>query len=168
MRYGRKTPGSQGGKGSGGGRGPTPGTSHGNSGSGGTGGSVSRGGKGTGGRQLGKQGQDDDDDDDDPNKHRKTGDDGKPPRQPIARKEPCKQGTAYPPIDRNLPPLYISHNKERTELGIRILDWTQVQKQKIHEARMQGRLVKPHRYQAGTAALRDICHFQKSTVLLIP
>ena len=32
---------------------------------------------------------------------------------------------------------------------------------------MQGRLVKPHRYRAGTAALRDICHFQKSTALLI-
>ena len=32
---------------------------------------------------------------------------------------------------------------------------------------MQGRLVKPHRYRAGTAALKDIRHFQKSTALLI-
>ena len=32
---------------------------------------------------------------------------------------------------------------------------------------MQGRLVKPHRYRAGTAALTDIRHFQKSTALLI-
>ena len=32
---------------------------------------------------------------------------------------------------------------------------------------MQGRLVKPHRYRAGTAALRDICLFRKSTSLLI-
>ena len=32
---------------------------------------------------------------------------------------------------------------------------------------MQGRLVKPHRYRAGTAALKDICHFQKTSVLLI-
>ena len=32
---------------------------------------------------------------------------------------------------------------------------------------MQGRLVKPHRYRAGTAALKDIHHFQKSTALLI-
>ena len=32
---------------------------------------------------------------------------------------------------------------------------------------MQGRLVKPHRYRAGTTALHDICHFQKSTALLI-
>ena len=32
---------------------------------------------------------------------------------------------------------------------------------------MQGRLVKPHRYRAGTAALKDIRHFQKNTALLI-
>ena len=32
---------------------------------------------------------------------------------------------------------------------------------------MKGRQIKPHRYQAGTAALRDIRHFQKSTALLI-
>ena len=32
---------------------------------------------------------------------------------------------------------------------------------------MEGRLVKPHRYRAGTVALKDIRHFQKSTVLLI-
>ena len=73
----------------------------------------------------------------------------------------------YPPVNRNLPILYISRNKERTELGFRILDWTLRQRQKIHEARMQGRLVKPHRYRAGTAALCDIRHFQKSTALLI-
>ena len=52
-------------------------------------------------------------------------------------------------------------------LGHRVLDWTPVQKKKIHEARMQGRLVKPHRYRAGTAALKDIRHFQKTTALLI-
>ena len=32
---------------------------------------------------------------------------------------------------------------------------------------MQGRLIKPHRYRAGTAALKDIRHFQGSTSLLI-
>ena len=73
----------------------------------------------------------------------------------------------YLPVNRNLPVLYISRNKERTELGFCMLDWTPAQRQKIHKARMQGRLVKPHRYRAGTAALHDICHFQKSTVLLI-
>ena len=85
----------------------------------------------------------------------------------MARKEPRKQGTAYPPINRNLPILYISHRKERTKLGHHILDWTPAQKRTIHEARMQGRLVKPHRYRVGTAALKDILHFQKSTALLI-
>ena len=52
-------------------------------------------------------------------------------------------------------------------LGHRVLDWTPEQKKKIHEARMQGRIVKPHRYRAGTAALKDIRHFQKTTALLI-
>ena len=85
----------------------------------------------------------------------------------MARKEPCKKGTVYPPIDRKLPVLYISRPKERTELGHRILDWTEEQKRKIHEAQMQGRLVKPHRYRVGTVALKDIRHFQGSTALLI-
>ena len=52
-------------------------------------------------------------------------------------------------------------------LGHRVLDWTDEQKRKIHEARMQGRQVKPHWYRAGTAALQDIRHFQKTTALLI-
>ena len=130
------------------------------------GGSVGGGGDGTGGRQLSKRGRDDGNDDD-PNKHRKMGDEGRPPRQPVAHKEPRRSGTAYPPVNRNLPPLYISHRKERTRLGHCILDWTPVQKRMIHEARMQGRLVKPHRYRAGTVALKDIHHFQKSTALLI-
>ena len=173
-RYGKKTPGGGGGKGGGGQGGgrtggdgsadPKPGPSRG--GGGGDGGSVGGGGSGTGGRQPGKRGRDYDNDDD-PNKHRKTGDEGGPPRLTVACKEPRKSGTAYPPINRNLPPLYISRRKERTRLGHRILDWTLAQKRSIHEARMQGRLVKPHRYRAGTAALKDIRHFQKSTALLI-
>ena len=52
-------------------------------------------------------------------------------------------------------------------LGHHILDWTDEQKRKIHEARMQGRQVKPHRYRAGTVALQDIRHFQKTSALLI-
>ena len=35
----------------------------------------------------------------------------------VARKEPRKKGTAYPPIDRKLPALYISRPKERTPAG---------------------------------------------------
>ena len=52
-------------------------------------------------------------------------------------------------------------------LGHRMLDWTPAQLRTIHEARMQGRLIKPHSYRAGTAALKDIRHFQKTSVLLI-
>ena len=95
-----------------------------------------------------------------PTNGRKTGDGGKQPKSQVARKEPRKKGVAYPPIDRKLPPLYISRPKERTELGHRVLDWTAEQKRKIHEARMQGRQIKPHRYRAGTVALKDIRHYQ--------
>ena len=102
-------------------------------------------GGGVGGSRGRKRGRDDDDDDDDPNKRRKTGDEGEPLRPMVAHKEPCKKGTVYPPINRKLPALYISHPKERTLLGHRMLDWTPEQKRKIHEARLQGRQVKPHR-----------------------
>ena len=131
---------------------------------GGDGPSTSGGGAGgSGGR---KRGRDDDGDDDDPNKRRKTGE-GAPPKPMVARKEPRKKTAGYPPIDRKLPALYISRPKERTELGHRVLDWTDEQKRKIHEARMQGSLVKPHQYRAGTVALKDIRHYQGSTALLI-
>ena len=124
-------------------------------------------GHGVGGSGSRKRGRGDDSDDGDPNKCRKTGDEGAPPKPTFARKEPCKMGTTYPPINRKLPILYISRTKKRTILGHCVLDWTPEQKKKIHEARMQGRLVKPHRYRAGTAALKDIRHFQKTTALLI-
>ena len=167
MRYGRKTPGGQGGKGGGRSSGPKPGTLHDDGGRGAVGGSAGGGGGGTGSERPGKRSRDDDDNDDDPNKRRKTDPIQKPVQPVIARKEPQKQSTVYLLVNRNLPTLYISRNKERTELGFQILDWTPEQRQKIHDARMQGRLVKPHRYRAGTAALRDICHFQRSTALLI-
>ena len=137
------------------------------SGAGGTGGGDGPSTSGVGGSGGKKRGRDDDGGEDDPNKRRKTGDETAPPQPLVARKEPRKKGTVYPPIDRKLPFLYISRPKERTILGYRILDWTEEQKRKIHEARMQGRLVKPHRYRAGTAALQDIRHFQKTTALLI-
>ena len=126
------------------------------------GGPSTSGAGGSGGKKRGR-----DDDDDNPNKRRKTGDGGKQPKPQVARKEPRKKGVAYPPIDRKLPPLYISRPKERTELGHRVLDWTAEQKRKIHEERMQGRRIKPHRYRAGTVALKDIRHYQGSTALLI-
>ena len=99
---------------------------------------------GSGGRKRGR-----DDDGDDPNKRRKTGGEGEPPKKLVAWKEPRKKGTIYPPVDRKLPVLYISRKKERTILGHRVLDWTPEQLRTIHEVRMQGRLVKPHRYRAG-------------------
>ena len=147
---------------------PAAGDGAGTSGGGGAreGGGPSTSGGGAGGSGGKKRGRDDDGDDDDPNKRRKTGGGGKQPKPQVARKEPRKK-VAYPPIDRKLPPLYISRPKERTELGHRVLDFTAEQKRKIHEARMQGRRIKPHRYRAGTVALKDIRHYQGSTALLI-
>ena len=123
---------------------------------------------GSGGRTKGKKwGRDADGDEDDSNKRQKTEGEKARPKPMVARKEPRKKAVVYPPIDRKLPLLYISCPKERTLLGHRVLDWTDEQKRKIHEARMQGRQVKPHRYRAGTAALQDIRHFQKTSALLI-
>ena len=153
-----------------------PGPSSGGSGAGGSGGVGGDPGSGS------KCGRDDDNLDDNPNKRRKTSDPPKPPRVPMARKEPRKskpmyggqyirpgvrQGVIYPPIDRNLSPLYISQKKERTKLGQRVLDWIKAQLEKIHQARLEGRQITPHRYRAGTVALCDICHFQRSTAVLI-
>ena len=169
-RVARKTAGGAGGSGGGKPRKkPAAGDGAGTSGGGGAreGGGPSTSGGGAGGSGGKKRGRDDDGDDDDPNKRRKTGDGGKQPKQQVARKEPRKKVVAYPPIDRKLPPLYISRPKERTELGHRVLDFTAEQKRKIHEARMQGRRIKPHRYRAGTVALKDIRHYQGSTALLI-
>ena len=164
-KVGKKTTGGAGG--SGGGKPRKKPAASGRSGeAGGTGGGDGPSTSGAGSSGGKKRGRDDDGDDDDPNKRRKTGE-GAPPKPMVARKEPCKKTAGYPPIDRKLPVLYISRPKERTVLGHRVLDWTDEQKRKIHEARMQGRLVKPHRYRAGTVALKDIRHYQGSTALLI-
>ena len=72
---------------------------------------------GVGGSRGRKRGRDDDGDDDDPNKHRKTGGEGAPPKPLVARKEPRKMGTVYPPIDRKLPALYISRSEGENLAG---------------------------------------------------
>ena len=71
----------------------------GGAGAGGSSGPSTSGGGGVGGSGGKKRGRDDDGDDDDPNKCRKTGDEGAPPKPMVARKEPRKKGTVYPPID---------------------------------------------------------------------
>ena len=162
-KVGKKTTGGAGG--SGGGKPCKKPAAGGRSSGTGSGDGPSTSGGGAGGSGSRKRGRDDDGDD--PNKCRKTGGEGEPPKQLVARKELRKKGTVYPPVDRKLPALYISRPKERTILGHRILDWTAEQKRKIHEAQMQGRLVKPHRYRAGTVALKDNRHYQGSTALLI-
>ena len=49
---------------------------------------------------------------DDPNKCRKTGGEGGPPRLTVAHKEPCKAGTAYPPVNPPASPLHLSQEGE--------------------------------------------------------
>ena len=168
-----KKPAASGGTSTGGGDGAS--TSGGGGASTGGGGSTSTSGGGGVGRSGGddpgrgrkRSRGDEGDGGDHPNKHRKTGGEGGPPRLTVAHKEPRKAGTVYPPVNRKLPVLYISHKKERTILGHHMLDWTPAQLRMIHEVRMQGRRVKSHRYRAGTVALKDIHHFQRTSVLLI-
>ena len=74
---------------------------------------------GSGGPGKGSKHGCDDNPDDDPNKCRKRDPTPKPGKHPMPRKEPCRQSTPYPQVNRNLPVLYISCNKERTELGFR-------------------------------------------------
>ena len=68
----------------------TTGRAHDGSGPGTSSGSV-------GGSKGRKRGRDDDSDDDDPNKCRKTGGGNAPPKPMVARKEPRKKATGYPP-----------------------------------------------------------------------
>ena len=154
---GASKPGGSGGAGgSAGGRGCTGGSVRGTGAGGSAGGSggagASRGGAGGGGPGKGSKHFCDGDDNpnDNPNKCRKM---DPAPKCPIARKESwqgqptyggqylgpgIRQGVVYPPIDRNLAPLYISQTKERTVLSQRTLPLTKAQLQKIHQARMEG------------------------------
>ena len=73
---------------------------------------------GSGGRtKVKKRGRDADGDEDDSNESQKTEGEKALPKPMVAHKEPCKKAVVYPPIDRKLPVLYISHPKERTLLG---------------------------------------------------
>ena len=159
-------------------------------------GGAGRGGSGGGGggdppggpNRGAKRGHDGDDDDDDPNKKPKL--DPKPgrrgPRQKLGRSRGGKGGgkqprvrnlqytgpclayaETYPPVDDTLPVYYCNRTKQRTDLGHVVLEWTDDQKRKCHEARLDGRLVRAKKFWPGTTALKEIRHFQKSTCLLI-
>ena len=140
------------------------------------------------GKKRGCEG-DDDDPDDDPNKKAKPNPPGRRgPRQKLGKPRGGKGGKGgkqprvrnlqytgpclaydqtYPPVDDTKPVFYINRTKERTELGHVTLEWTAAQKQKCHEARLDGRLVRAKKFRPGTTALKEIRHFQKSTALLI-
>ena len=93
-------------------------------------------------------------------------------KQPRARNwqytGPClAYQETYPPVDYAKPVLYINRTKQPTKLGFVVLDWTEAQKRKCHEARLEGRLVRAKKFRPGIAALKEIRHFQKGTALLI-
>ena len=70
-------------------------------------------GRGVGGSGSRKRSREDNGDDDDPNKRRKTGDEGEPPRPMVARKEPRKSGTVYPPDQQKAAsPLHLSPERK--------------------------------------------------------
>ena len=133
---------------------------------------------------------DDDDPEDDPNKKLKPNPPGrKGPRQKIGKPRgggkggkggkqprvrnlqytgPClAYDQTYPPVDDTKPVFYINRTKERSPLGFAPLPWTDQQKIKCHEARLDGRLVRAKKFRPGLTALREIRHFQKNTALLI-
>ena len=105
----------------------------------------------------------------------KTGKGGKTVRggkQPRARNlqytGPClAYQETYPPVDDTKPVFYINRTKQSTPLGFVVLEWTEAQKRKCHEARLEGHLVRAKKFRPGIAALKEIRHFQKGTSLLI-
>ena len=133
--------------------------------------------------------EDDDDDDDDPEKKKpKLGTGRKGPRQKQGKPRGGKGGKGgkqprvrnlqytgpclaydetYPAVDDTKLVYYINRTKQRTELGTISLEWTNAQKQKCHEMRLVGRLVRAKKFRPGTLALKEIRHFQKNTALLI-
>ena len=70
-------------------------------------------------------------------------------------------------MDYAKPVFYINRTKQLTALGSIPLEWTEAQKRKCHEARLEGRLVRAKKFRPGIAALKEIRHFQKGTALLI-
>ena len=149
----------------------------------------------TKGKKRSRDNDDDDDPEDDPNKKLKTdppvkkgprqkqgkprggktGRGGKTDRggkQPRARNlqytGPClAYQETYPPVDDTKPVFYINRTKQPTTLGYVVLEWTEAQKHKCHEARLAGRLVRAKKFRPGITALKEIRHFQKGSSLLI-
>ena len=99
----------------------------------------------------------------------KTGGGGKQPRaRNLQYTGPClAYQETYPPVDDTKPVFYINSTKQPTTLGYVVLEWTEAQKRKCHEARLEGRLVRAKKFRPGIAALKKIRHFQKGMSLLI-
>ena len=78
-----------------------------------------------------------------------------------------RHGETYPEVNSNLAPLRISKPQIRMPLGYKYDEYSNETKERAHLARLEGRRVVAKKFRPGTQALKDICHFQKNTALLI-
>ena len=83
---------------------------------------------------------------------------------------PClRKAIRYPNMDRKKPVLYLHpiHRKVAGKEALQNVGYSNKSWERAHEARRTGRLVRIGRFRPGIMALREIRHYQKSTVLLI-
>ena len=75
----------------------------------------------------------------------------------------------YPVVNRKKPILYVYpiHKKVAGKEGLQNVGYSNTSWERAHAARREGRLVKVGWFRPGTMALREIRHYQKSSVLLI-
>ena len=83
---------------------------------------------------------------------------------------PClRKAVRYPNINRKKPVLYLHpiHKKVARKEALQNVGYSHRSWERAHEARREGRLVRIGRFRPGVMALREIRHYQKSSVLLI-
>ena len=83
---------------------------------------------------------------------------------------PClRKAIRYPNVDRKKPVLYLHpiHKKVAGKEALQNVGYSHKSRQRAHEARREGRLVRIGQFRPGVMALREIRHYQKSSALLI-
>ena len=83
---------------------------------------------------------------------------------------PClRKAMRYPQVNRKKPVLYLHpiHKAVAGKEALQNVGYSHKSWERAHEARRDGRLVRIGRFRPGVMALREIRHYQKSSVLLI-
>ena len=78
-----------------------------------------------------------------------------------------RKNVTYPPVDPTLPVLRVRRRYDYRYTIPRPLPYTDKELEEMHQARLQGRRVVAYKYRPGTAALREVRHYQRKTDLLI-